>query len=137
MALSRKQPALRDPNAVSIYDVGTCGAIALKELIDGGAGRCLPTPSSQDCGKLIMRRNRRVRIVTTRQCGIKLKHSRYSCDECSGKFPWNRVRGIEGRSFMPGAASIIAKPVLVAELLRDLDGYENDFSLLESRGVAS
>ncbi|MCY4461077.1 MAG: hypothetical protein OXC26_11905 [Albidovulum sp.] len=35
---------------------------------------------------------------------------------------------------MPGSASMIAKPVLVAELLRDLDGYENDFSLLESRG---
>ena len=87
------------------------GAAALKALLESLDAR-LPVPDCPNCGARMERHRWSAKRFATRLGEVEVVRSYCRCRDCGGgHHPLDRVLGIEGESFTPGAASIIADAV--------------------------
>ena len=87
------------------------GAAALKAVLEAVDAR-LPAPECDSCGRPMARQRTAGKVFLTRLGAVEIRRGCYRCRRCGrGHHPLDRALGIEGESFTPGAASIMADAV--------------------------
>lgn len=87
------------------------GGTALKALLEDFDAR-LPAPRCGKCGMTMVRHRLAAKRFTTRFGDIEIRRVYRRCRGCGDGFhPLDRILGIEGETWTPGAASVIADAV--------------------------
>ena len=88
------------------------GATALKHLVERLDG-ALPAPRCESCGKPMRRcQERKGKSFLTRLGRVEVERTYFHCRSCGkGCFPLDRALGLEGSTFTPGMASVMAETV--------------------------
>lgn len=88
------------------------GATALKHLVEQ-LDRALPAPRCESCGKPMRRcQERKGKSFLTRLGRVEFERTYFHCRSCgTGCYPLDRALGLEGGTFTPGMASVMAETV--------------------------
>ena len=88
------------------------GATALKQLVER-LDRALPAPRCESCGTPMRRcQERKGKSFLTRLGRVEFERTYFHCRSCGkGCYPLDRALGLEGSTFTPGMASVMAETV--------------------------
>jgi hypothetical protein len=88
------------------------GATALKQLVEQ-LDRALPAPRCESCGRPMRRcQERKGKSFLTRLGRVEFERTYFHCRSCGkGCYPLDRALGLEGGTFTPGMASVMAETV--------------------------
>lgn len=88
------------------------GAAALKHLVEQ-LDSALPAPRCESCGKPMRRcQERKGKSFLTRLGRVEFERTYFHCRACGkGCYPLDRALGLEGSTFTPGMASVMAETV--------------------------